>query len=94
MKNVFKERIFYYIFIPAFLAIWPLLIWLVYLPRTENNWRSSEKIYSESKEFMRKILKVDPDRLDYATSKKSTEFDRNLIPDIVIQTLDEIFRKV
>ena len=32
IREIYKNPIFYYILIPAFAALWPAIIWGVYLP--------------------------------------------------------------
>ena len=32
MKDVYKNPILYYILVPVVVALWPLLVWSVYLP--------------------------------------------------------------
>ena len=81
MKDILREPILYYLLIPAVLIFWPLVVWLHYLPKTQDNWNNAEKLYSSSLMLMDKILKIDSARLDYADSKKSTEFDYTVAVD-------------
>ena len=76
MKELIRNPIFYYIVVPVLLGIWPL--WLA----TGGNASSKEKFNKEQQQYkdaqiiIADILKLDPQRLDYAKAKKkSAEFD-------------------
>ena len=57
-------------------ALWPLLIWAVYLPQAEENWKAEKARYKKAQKIMEKILDIDPDRLEFADSKTgAAEFD-------------------
>ena len=57
-------------------ALWPLLVWAVYLPRAEENYKSEKNQYNKAQKIMEKILSIDRDRLEFADSKTDTaEFD-------------------
>jgi hypothetical protein len=76
IKEFYKNPLFYYIAIPVIVAGWVLLIWAVRLPQAHRRWESSRAEYDKVQAIISEILNVDPDRLDFATSKKSnTEFD-------------------
>jgi len=76
MKEMYRNPVFYYILVPAVLALWPLLIWAVYLPDAENSWKDEKKQYNEAQQIIEQILTADPDRLQFADSETSTaEFD-------------------
>lgn len=56
--------------------LWPLLVWVVYLPAVEKNWKAEKEQYDQAQKIMEDLLKLDPDRLDFADSKTtSAEFD-------------------
>ncbi len=76
MKDIFKNPILYYILIPALVAVWPLLIWAVYLPNTEENSTSLKDQYSSAQVIIQEILRLDPERLEFAGSQnKESKFD-------------------
>ena len=76
MKDIYRNPILYYILAPAVLALWPLLIWAVYLPGAEGGWQNEKDQYNEAQEIIEQILTVDPDRLQFADSKTdAAEFD-------------------
>jgi len=68
MKDIFRNPIFYYILVPAILALWPLLVWAVYLPGAGRSWEQEKSEYTKAQEIMVEILTLDPDRLAFADS--------------------------
>ena len=76
MKDIYKNLIFYYILVPVFLALWPLLVQLIYLPRAQANWQDEKAQYVKAQQIIEQILEIDPDRLDFSDSKQgNAEFD-------------------
>jgi hypothetical protein len=76
MKQFFKNPVLYYILVPVLVALWPLLIWGVYLPAAEHKWQVEKSQYSEGQNIMTEILALDPDRLQLADSNTaSVDFD-------------------
>lgn len=81
MKDIFRESAFYYIVVPVVIAIWPLLVWQVYLPRTAKNWQVEEKKFDEAQDLMNQILDLDRERLDFKNSKGEDKFDYTVAVD-------------
>jgi len=52
--------------VPAVVAFWPLLVWLVYLPNAEESWGSEVKQYDKAQGLIAEILTLDPERLEFA----------------------------
>jgi hypothetical protein len=76
MKEFYKNPTLYYILAPAIAALWPLLIWGVYLPAARHNWQAETSQYNEGQNIMTEILALDPDRLKFADSQNAAaEFD-------------------
>ncbi len=76
MKDIFKNPFLYYILIPVILALWPLLVWAVYLPAAERSLNSDIDQYEKAQKNIEEILSLDVDRLQLADSKKgAVEFD-------------------
>ncbi len=76
MKQIYKNPTLYYILAPVIAALWPLLIWGVYLPAAAHNWQVERTQYNEAQSIMAEILTLDPDRLGFADSKDTAaEFD-------------------
>ena len=81
MKDIFKQPMLYYIVVPVILLLWPVMVWLVHIPNTAQNWQDAEKSYVKSQKVMGDILKMDSARLDYGKLKKSSEFDYSVALD-------------
>ena len=76
MKEIYKNPIFYYITVPIAIALWPLLVWAVYLPEAQRSWKGEKSQYIKAQKTVKKILTIDPDRLEFADNQKvSAEFD-------------------
>jgi len=83
MKELYKNPVLYYVLVPVLVALWPLLIWSVYLPKAEEDGIKQEKQYEKAEMVMEQILTLDPERLEYANKKSgdikfdyTTEIDR------------------
>jgi hypothetical protein len=76
MKEIYKNPALYYILVPVIVALWPLLIWGVYLPAARHNWQAESSQYNEAQSIIEEILKLDPERLEFADSQNTAaEFD-------------------
>ncbi|MHC4396426.1 MAG: hypothetical protein ACYS1A_12305 [Planctomycetota bacterium] len=76
MKDIYKNPILYYILVPALVALWPLLVWAVYLPNAMDSLQDDLVDYVEAQETIGQILKLDPERLKLTDSKAAAaEFD-------------------
>ncbi len=76
MKEIYKNPTLYYILVPVIVALWPLLVWSVYLPTAKRNWQIESSQYKKAQSVMREILTLDPERLTFADSQDTaTEFD-------------------
>lgn len=76
MIDLRKEPALYYILVPIAVALWPLLLWGVYLPGAERNWNLKKSQYTKAQGIMEQILTLDPDRLEFADPNAPVvEFD-------------------
>jgi hypothetical protein len=76
MKDIFKNPALYYILAPVAAALWPLLIWGVYLPAAQHSWEVEKSQYNEGQNIITEILALDPDRLKFADANSAAaEFD-------------------
>lgn len=76
MKDIYKNPIFYYILIPAVVALWPLLIWGVSLPEANRRMNKEMEDYKDANSIMDEILDLDPERLELADLQTDVdEFD-------------------
>ena len=75
-KDIYKNPAFYYVVAPVIVALWPLLIWTVYLPNAESTWKGDKDQYNRAQGIISEILEIDPERLEYSDSKAgAAEFD-------------------
>ena len=76
MKDIYKNPTLYYILVPVIAALWPLLVWAVYLPDAKGNLNSDVDQYEKAQKTIAMILTLDLDRLRLADPKTgATEFD-------------------
>ena len=76
MNDIYRNPALYYILGPVMMALWPLLVWGVYIPRAERNWNSEKAEYEQAEKVMAEILTLDPERLEFADSNgTAAEFD-------------------
>lgn len=66
MKDRYKNL--YYIAVPVIVGLWPLLVWLVYLPDAQDSVADQMKQYEEAEPIMMEIFHLDPGRLEFADS--------------------------
>lgn len=76
MNNIHKNPFFYYIIIPVLIGIWPVLVWVIYLPKAQDDLDQNQALYQNKAEpLMMEILNLDPGRLDSADpNEKTAEF--------------------
>ena len=84
MKDIYKNTMLYYILVPCMAALWPLLVWAVYLPAAEHDYKQEESQYIEAKVTIATILGRDPTRLELTDPNKTADkFDyANAVNDI------------
>lgn len=75
MKDILKNPVFYYILAPVIAALWPLLIWGVYLPSAEHKFQLEKAQYEKAQNVIKEILAIDPDRLTADSNNTAAEFD-------------------
>ncbi len=76
MRDIYKQPIFYYTAIAVAAALWPALMWGVYLPGARKNLANDQASYAKAQETIGELLSLDPDRLNYADAKGTkAEFD-------------------
>lgn len=75
-KDIYSNSTLYYILVPIAVALWPLLIWGVYLPNAERSFKSEAADYKKAQAIITEILAIDPDRLEFADpNRPAAEFD-------------------
>ncbi|MDH4239087.1 MAG: hypothetical protein OEW48_05960 [Phycisphaerae bacterium] len=73
MKDVYKNPILYYILVPCIAALWPLLVWAVYLPGAKRNLKDERSQYIEAQVTIATILERDPTRLELTDPNKTAD---------------------
>ena len=68
MKDALKNPILDYILIPSLVALWPLLVWAVYLPDVEDSGKNLKEQYTDTQIAIQKILHLAPERLEFTDS--------------------------
>ena len=69
MKDLYKNPITYYILIPVLAALWPLSLWLKFVPDMDRD-RDQKKTYiQDANGLIAQILNLDPERMSYAKKK-------------------------
>ncbi|HUW20465.1 MAG TPA: hypothetical protein VMW16_14305 [Sedimentisphaerales bacterium] len=63
MKDAYKNPMLYYVLVPVLLALWPILVWAVYLPKAEAGFKDDKGQYEKAEKTITEILTLAPDRL-------------------------------
>ena len=70
MRELYRNPMVYYMLAPVLIAVWPLLVWGVYLPRAERGWEQDQKLYADATNHILDILDEDPERLKVAEESR------------------------
>ena len=62
MREIYKNPMLYYLLIPLLVAMWPLLVWRVYLPRAERDRAVEGDLCVQGQTYVMDILDIDPER--------------------------------
>ena len=73
MKDIYKNPVLYYVLVPCLAALWPLLVWAVYLPAAESDLEDGIAGYKKAQVTIDAILDRDPDRLENDDPNKAAE---------------------
>lgn len=79
MKDAIKNPLLYFLLVPVGIAIWPLLVWAIYLPGAQESFTTDQALYKEGEEIIKRILELDPDRIKLAKSKNALEFEYSTV---------------
>lgn len=74
-RDFYKKPVFYYILIPACLALWPCLVAFFYLPNSKKAFEKEQQIYSEANSVMLDILSIDDRSKSPASANPVKGFD-------------------
>lgn len=76
MKDLIRNPLFYYVIIPVLIAVWPMWLAMGGNASAVEKFNKERQDFEKAEKIIDEILKLDPQRLDYAkANKKSTEFD-------------------
>ncbi|MHC4126352.1 MAG: hypothetical protein ACYSRR_07880 [Planctomycetota bacterium] len=75
MKDAIKNPLLYFLVVPVGIAIWPLLVWAVYLPNAQNSFAEEQASYEEGEKIIKNILVLDPDRIKLDKREGGKEFE-------------------
>ena len=64
MKETNKYSVYIYIIIPVLVAIWPVLVFAVYLPNAQKKLEKDISTYAEANNTMLDILTLAPERIE------------------------------
>jgi hypothetical protein len=73
MKDIYRNPILYYILVPCLAALWPLLVWAVYLPGAKRGYEQDADQYRKAQVKIATILGRDPTRLELADPNKTAD---------------------
>jgi len=73
MKDLYKNPNLYYIVVPVVVALWPLLVWGMYLPQVKEALDSEVEDFQKGQGVALEIFKLDPERLKLADSNDVSE---------------------
>jgi hypothetical protein len=73
MKEIYKNPMLYYILVPCMAALWPLLVWAVYLPAAKSDLKEGMDQYKEAQVKIATILESDPTRLENDDPNKTAD---------------------
>jgi hypothetical protein len=73
MREIYKNPILYYILVPCIVALWPLLVWAVYLPAAESDLKEGISGYKKAQITIEAILEHDPSRLENDDPNKTAD---------------------
>ncbi|MHC4260158.1 MAG: hypothetical protein ACYSTF_07095 [Planctomycetota bacterium] len=72
MKDIYKNPMLYYILVPVALALWPLIIAAIYLPKANKACNLEIADLNKARGIIAEILTIDPARLDFGDSSRDT----------------------
>ncbi len=75
MKDAIKNPLLYFLVVPVGIAIWPLLVWAMYLPNAQKSFAKEQALYEEGEKIIKHILDLDPERIKLAKAKDGVEFE-------------------
>ncbi len=91
MRDIHKNPILYYLLIPVLVGLWPLLVWVFYLPKAEHTREIEGSLCVDGQNYVYDILKIDPELpTRMGTISKPVEFSYGAAMDRVAANLCKI----
>ncbi len=76
MKDYYKQANLYYAAVPLVATVFVIFVAAISLPAASRKWKNKQEDYSKAEDLIRKIVALDPERLNYKAKKGSSgEFD-------------------
>ena len=76
MKDYYKQANLYFIAVPLAATVFVIFVAAISLPAASRKWKNKQEDYSKAEDLIRKIVALDPERLNYKAKKGSSgEFD-------------------
>jgi hypothetical protein len=76
IKQFIKNPLFYYVLVPAMVALWPVILWGIYLPAVRIGLNEDISQYEKAMQIFEDLRNLDPDRLNESKEKNAkVDFD-------------------
>jgi len=62
MKDIYKNPVLYYILVPAVVALWPLLVWAIYLAQAKESCDREQAQCKKGEQIVWEVFNLDRDR--------------------------------
>jgi len=73
IKEIYKNPMFYYILVPVLAALWPAIIWGVYLPAARARLSEEMDQLTKAEQLIEELLTADPERLNFTKGKNAAK---------------------
>ena len=78
MKDYYKKANLYYTAVPLVATVFVIFVAAISLPAASRKWKNKQEDYAKAEDLIRKIVALDPERLNYKAKKGSSgEFDHS-----------------
>ena len=76
IKELYKNPLFYYVLVPVIAALWPVILWGIYLPAIRTGLKDDMNQYNNAMKLFEELRNLDPGRLDASKDKtEKVDFD-------------------
>lgn len=74
IKELYKHPLFYYVLVLVLAALWPVILWGIYLPAVRIGLKDDMSQYDKAMQIFEDLRNLDPDRLN-ASKEKDDKVD-------------------